>query len=173
MRSTSMRSALLILVTTTGLCLPGRAAADTAAVPESCRAAIEVRWPEWRLSPPPRDFAAYARQQRVEPNVVLADFDGDDTRDAAVLLLTSATRRAQRRLAICVSRGGAAELHVVRDPYCGDGITLVPKGTNAWDFERDVAVTHQANGVRAVCFEKAGATYLLVNGRLVRVVDSD
>jgi hypothetical protein len=168
-----MRLALQMLVTAALFGMPSAAWAEPDSVPEPCRAAIGQRWPGWRLSPPPRDFAAYARQQRIAPNVVVADFDGDGARDTAVLLLTSSTRQAQRRLALCVNRGATVELHVVRDPYCGDGIVLVPKGTKAWDFERDVAVTHATNGVRAVCFEKAGASYLLVNGRLVRIVDSD
>jgi hypothetical protein len=90
-----------------------------------------------------------------------------------VLLLTSATRQAQRRLAVCLTRGARTELHVVRDPYCGDGIAVTPKGTKAWDFERDIAVTYRTNGISTLCFEKAGATYVFEKGRFTRVIDSD
>ena len=152
---------------------PAVASADGASVPAACRAAIETRWRDWRLSPPPRDYAAYAKQQRIEPNVAWADFDDDGTPDAAVLLLTSATRQAQRRLAVCLTRDVGVELHVVREPYCGDGIAVIPKGTKAWDYERERGVTYRVNGIHTLCFEKAGATYLFDKGRLRRVVDSD
>jgi hypothetical protein len=151
---------------------PAVASADEASVPTACRAAIGT-WRDWRLSPPPRDYAAYAKQQRIEPNLARADFDDDGTPDVAVLLLTSATRQAQRRLAVCLTRGVGAELHVVREPYCGDGIAVVPKGTKAWDYERERGVTYQVNGIHTLCFEKAGATYLFDKGRFRRVVDSD
>jgi hypothetical protein len=168
-----MRIAALILSTAAVLMVPVHARAADSGVPEACRLALAARWPSWRLSPPPRNYAAYAKQERIETNVALADFDDDGTRDAAVLLLTSATRQAQRRLAICLTRGNQAELHVVRDPYCGDGIGVVPKGTKAYDYERGDVVTYRTNGVHALCFEKAGATYVLENGRLRRVIDSD
>ena len=167
-----MRIAVLAVITTAALVIPVRALAAEG-VPDACRDAISARWPSWRLSPPPRDYAAYARQERIQTNVALADFDGDGKRDAAVLLLTSATKQAQRRLAICVSRGSQAALHVIREPYCGDGIVIVPKGTKAYDYERDDVVTYRTNGVHALCFEKAGATYLFEKGRVRRVVDSD
>ena len=57
--------------------------------------------------------------------------------------------------------------------YCGDGIVVTPKGTKAWDYEREIAVTYQVNGVHTLCFKKAGATYVFAQGRFRRVVDSD
>ena len=155
------------------IAVPAAPSAAVADVPLACRSVIEARWPGWRLSPPPQDYAAYAKRQGLEPNIARADFDGDGTGDVAVLLLTSATRQAQRRLAVCLTRGGEAELYVVGDPYCGDGIVVTPKGTKAWDYEREIAVTYQVNGVHTLCFEKAGATYVFAQGRFRRVVDSD
>jgi hypothetical protein len=152
---------------------PGTASAAVAEVPAPCGAAMKARWPQWRLSPPPRDFAAYAKQQRIEPNVARADFDSDGIDDVAVLLLTSATRTAQRHLVVCLTRGAEVDLHVIREPYCGDGIVVTPKGTKAWDPERETNITYRANGIHTVCFEKAGATYVFDKGRFRRVVDSD
>jgi hypothetical protein len=168
-----MKIAVLLVLIPTALVIPVRARAAEAGVPHACRSAIAARWPFWRLSPPPRDYAAYAKQERIETNVASADFDDDGTRDTAVLLLTSATTQAQQRLAICLTRGSQVELHVIREPYCADGIVVVPKGSKAYDYERGDVVRYRTNGVHALYFEKAGATYLFERGRLRRVIDSD
>lgn len=62
------------------------------------------------LVAPPRDYAAFAKRERIEPNIAEADFDDDGMRDVAVLLLTSSTRTAQPRLAVCLTRGSGVEL---------------------------------------------------------------
>jgi hypothetical protein len=164
---------LLLLGLSLVILMPGIAAADIASVPAPCRDALAARWPGWRLSPPPRDYAAYARQKRLETNVAKGDFDDDGTPDVAVLLLTSSTRRAQRHLAVCLARPAEPQLHVIREPYCGDGIGVSPKGTQAYDYEREDVVTYRLDGVATVCFEKAGATYLFEKSRFRRVIDSD
>jgi hypothetical protein len=166
----SLRSLWVVLVLTASR---GMAFAAVVGVPVPCGAAIEARWRDWRLSPPPPDFAAYAKQQRIQPNVARADFDNDGIDDVAVLLLTSATRTAQRHLVVCLARGAEVHLHVIRDPYCGDGIMVTLKGTKAWDHERETNVTYRANGIHTLCFEKAGATYIFDKGRFRRVIDSD
>jgi hypothetical protein len=70
-------------------------------------------------------------------------------------------------------RAGCIVLHVVREPYCGDGIAVIPKGTKAWDYETERDVINQVNGIHTLCGEKAGATYVFDKGRFRRVVDSD
>jgi hypothetical protein len=152
---------------------PGRVSADITSVPEPCREALKSVWSEWRLSPPPKGYEDYIREQQRESSIAKGDFDNDGVQDVAVLLLTSATRRAQQRLAVCLMGGAGAELHIVREPYCGDGISVTPKGTQAWDYERETGVTYRADGVHASCFEKAGATYVFERNRFKRVVDSD
>lgn len=153
--------------------MPEAAAAAGAGVPAPCRAAITSRWSDWRLSPPPADLARYARRADIETNIVRADFDNDNAGDVAVLLLTSGTRRGQRHLVVCLTRGSDVELHIVHDPYCGDGIRLMPRGTKAMDLDTGRNVTYRTNGIHADCYEKAGATYLFVNGRFRLVIDSD
>jgi hypothetical protein len=151
----------------------GKVSADVTSVPEPCRDALKSVWSEWRLSPPPKGYEDYSRGQQRESSIAKGDFDDDGVQDVAVLLLTSATRRAQQRLAVCLMGGAGAELHIVREPYCGDGISVTPKGTQAWDYERENGVTYRADGVHVSCFEKAGATYVFDGRRFKRVVDSD
>jgi hypothetical protein len=151
---------LVLLMAITVVAVPAGAHAAAADVPAACRLAIAARWPAWRLSPPPPDLAAYAKQEGFDTNEVLADFDGDARRDAAVLFPPSATPEARPYLAMCLSRGRRAELHAVQEPYGDDGTTLSAKGSRAYDYEREAVVRYRTNGVHAMCFEKAGATYL-------------
>ena len=77
------------------------------------------------------------------------------------------------QLAVCLARGSAPELHVIADPYCGDGIAVSKKGTRYHDFDTETEGRFPSDGVFAYCFEKAGATWLIENGQPRRIVNSD
>jgi hypothetical protein len=153
-------------------------AAATAAYaqpPAACRTAIDARLPGWQLSPPPADLAKEAQRRKISTNVVQSDFDDNGTRDTAVLLVMpgAGELHSRQRIAVCLSQGGTTSVHVINEPYCGDGISVAPKGTRAWDFTTEKRVTYWTNGVSAYCYEKAGGTYLFRDGRFVLIVDSD
>jgi hypothetical protein len=139
------------------------------------RAAIDARLPGWQLSPPPADLAKVAAQKKISTNVVQSDFDGNGTRDTAVLVVMpgAGELHSRQRIAVCLPQARKTSVHVISNPYCGDGISVAPKGTRAWDFTTEKPVTYWTNGVSAICHEKAGGTYLFRDGRFVLVVDSD
>ena len=143
--------------------------------PEACRRAIDARLPGWQLSPPPPDLAEAAKQKKFSTNIVQADFDDNGTRDTAVLVGMPGTGEIhpRQRIAVCLTQSGRINLHVISDPYCGDGISVAPKGTRAWDFITEKRVTYWTNGVSAYCYEKAGGTYLFRDGKFVLIVDGD
>lgn len=154
-----------------GLLVPSVAQAQGPDIPGSCAAVIDARIPGWRLAPPPAALADEAKRRNLTTNIVEADFDGDRTRDTAVLLL--ALDHDVPQIAVCLSGQGRISLQVIRDPYCRDGIALVPKGTKAHDYETDKVVTYRTNGIHAYCYEVAGGTYVWEMNRFRLVVDSD
>lgn len=150
---------------------PSRAA--DSGIPKNCRARIDAEIPGWRLAEPPDDLAKEAKREKLETNRLRADLDDDGILDTALLLMAPGKEAPTRCIAICLERKAQPELHWIREPYCGDGIALAPKGRKAHDYETDKAFTYPTNGVHAYCYEKAGGTYLYRNGRFDLVVDSD
>lgn len=148
-------------------------AAAATELSNACRAKIDSRIPGWHRSPPPDDLATYAKQKNLETNIAQADFDGDGIRDTAVLVIVPTGGRQVQYIAVCLERKTHLELHLIREPYCGDGISVARKGQTVHNFETGKNVTYRTNGVHAYCFEKAGGTYLYENGRFELVVDSD
>ena len=165
-----MRSSIFVMAIVLGL--PGSTAV-AAELPAPCRAKIDARLPGWQPKVPSAEVVAFAKAEKFDPTIVDADLDDDGQRDAAVLLIagTGATRNVQ--IAVCMSRKAGPELHIIRDPYCSDGISLTKKGSAGFDFETDKEIKYRTDGVHAFCFEKAGATYLYRGGRFIRIVDSD
>src|SRR5262249_34725678 len=123
--------------------------------------------------PPPEDLAAYAKEKKMRTNVAQGDFDADGARDTAVLLLAPGDGKPVQYIAVCLDRKGGPDLALIRDPYCGDGLSLSPKRTQAYDFQTGQDVVYPTDGVQAFCFEKAGAPYLYRNGKFEPVVDGD
>jgi hypothetical protein len=166
---------VIVLVAAPLLSMVAVSAAHAQQPPAACRAAIDARLPGWQLSPPPADLAQAAKQKKISTNVVQSDFDDNGTRDTSVLVVMPGTGELhpRQRIAVCLSRAGKIDLHVISDPYCGDGISVAPKGTRAWDFTTEKRVTYWTNGVSAYCYEKAGGTYLFRDGKFVLIVDSD
>ena len=74
---------------------------------------------------------------------------------------------------MCRSTGAGVRLHLIADPYCRDGINIVPKGTRVRDIETGKMVTYRTDGVHAYCYEVAGGTYVFENNGFRLVVDSD
>src|SRR5258705_12906930 len=110
------------------------AVAHAADVPSACGAEIDSRLRGWRLSPPPADLAAYAKERKLQTNIARADLDGDGTRDTAVLVVAPSGGGNLQDIAICLERKGRPQLHLIREPYWGDGITIAPKGQTAYNF---------------------------------------
>jgi hypothetical protein len=144
--------------------------------PPACRKAVDARLPRWQLSPPPEDLAIYAKQNNLpQTNLVQADFDSNGSRDTALLVIVPGTDNPKTRqyVAVCLTQGGQARLHLIREPYCGDGISVAPKGTRVIDHQTEKPVTYWTNGVATYCFEKASGTYLYRDGQFVLIVDGD
>jgi len=167
------RSTICFLVIAPWLASIQFSAAAATELSNACRAEIECRILGWRHSPPSDDLAAYAKQKNLETNIAQADFDGDGIRDTAVLLVVPTEGRQVQHIAVCLERKAQVKLHLIREPYCGDGISVARKGQTVHDYETGKNVTYRTNGVHAYCFEKAGGTYLFKNGRFELVVDSD
>jgi hypothetical protein len=64
-------------------------------------------------------------------------------------------------------------VHVTRQPYCGDGISVRPKGTVDYDHQTKKNVRYWTNAVQTSCHEVAGGSYLYKDGTFVLIVDSD
>lgn len=167
-----MRWWLMLVV----LSIPGGASAQLLKVPAECRAQIDARVPGATLVPISEEEASYRRSVKgphPDTNIVQSDFNADGQRDTAVLLQASRSGESMRYLAVCLGSGQGRGFHLVADPYCGDGITVAPKGRRVYDYQTGTTVRYRTNGVHTYCFEKAGGTYLFENGRVRLVVDSD
>ena len=167
------RPMLMCLLSAAWLASAQLSRSAAAELSKACQLKIDSRIPGWRLSPPPDDLAAYAKERKLETNFLQIDLDGDGIRDTAILAVAPSGGDRVQYIAICLQRKSEPELHLIRAPYCGDGITVSPKGQAAHDFQTDKDVTYPTNGVHAYCFEKAGGTYLYKNGRFELLIDSD
>ena len=137
----------------------------------ACERAVSRLWPQWRLAVVSNEVREWARARGVTPTRVRGDFDGDRAEDVALLVQVTDDPRSARIAACLSSRGG--EPVVVEQPYCRDGITRAEKGQRYYDFELDREGVYPHDGVHAYCFERAGATYIYLNGKFERIVDSD
>ncbi len=146
----------------------------------ACKTALNVELPGWELSPPPAELTAYAEEQRFETNIARADFDADGSEDLALLVVSKLRRpeadrktRSSQYIAVCLSKSKKSQLIFIKEPYCGDGISVSPKGAEFYNYETEKKDKYPTDGIHAYCFEKAGATYLFRNGAFRRVIDSD
>lgn len=138
-----------------------------------CQKELSAKFGKWVLSSPPSDLAAYARDKKIETNIARSDFDGDGLQDIAMLISTKSNEGISQYIAVCFDRKEGAELHLIKDPYCGEGIKVSLKGHKFYDYETGRTEKYPSNGISAYCFEKAGSTYLYQNGSFRMVVDSD
>lgn len=79
----------------------------------------------------------------------------------------------QRKVALCINPGRRQKLLVIDSPYCSDVIFRTKAKSVLFDFETERDRTIRHDGITALCLGKAGATYVLESGRLVKIVDSD
>lgn len=164
MRRATVMLALLLLA------LPATVLAADPALLQACRAELDARNAGWQLAMVDEDVAAFARELHEDPLVAYGDFDGDGSKDVAMLVSDG---NDTHQIAICLSRGTTPDLHVIADPYCGDGIAVSKKGARYHDFETESEGRFSSDGVFAYCFEKAGATWIIQNGQPRRIVNSD
>src|SRR5439155_24859871 len=122
----------------------------------------------------------WAKAQGFDPTRAEGDFDGDGRGDVAFLVQLRATPVSQNpdrifatRVAVCLNRTSGVTLHVVEEPYCADAILRAVKGERYFDFERERDGTFPSDGVRTICFEAAGATFLFERGGFRRIIDGD
>jgi len=176
-------SAICRCAVLTCLCLPVptlRAQIAEPSLMRACEAQVSAKFRQWRLAPVSPDVEQFAKSRNVSPTRVSGDFDGDGRRDVALLFLDGPDpnpqypgRLAVLHIAVCMNTALGAKLYLIDKPYCGDGISISPKGGRYYDFERNTEGTYKVDGVHAYCFEKAGATYQFENGSFRQIVDSD
>ena len=159
------------VVTVAILTLATVASADTGS--SECYSAVEAELGSWSLSPPPPELAEFAKRDGRSTNEARADFDGDGVDDLALLIVPESQAKTPQYIAVCLTRESEPSLHLIPEPYCGDGIGVSPKGRSFYNYDAGTRDTYPSNGVSAYCFEKAGATYLYQGGKFLRVVDSD
>lgn len=142
-------------------------------LPDLCQKEVSSKLGKWVLSSPQSDLAAYARDKKIETNIARSDFDGDGLEDIAMLISTKSNEGISQYIAVCFDRKEGVELHLIKDPYCGEGIKVSLKGHKFYNYETGRSEKYPSNGISAYCFEKAGSTYLYRNGSFRMVVDSD
>ena len=146
----------------------------------TCEAQVSAKFRQWRLAPVSPEVEHFAKSRNVSPTRVSGDFDGDGRRDVALLILDGPNPNPQYpgrldvlHIAVCMNTALGTKLYLIDKPYCGDGISVSPKGGRYYDLERQTEGTYKFDGVHAYCFEKAGATYQFENGSFRQIVDSD
>jgi hypothetical protein len=120
-----------------------------------CQKELSSKFGKWVLSSPPSDLAAYARDKKIETNIARSDFDGDGLQDFALLISTKSNEGISQYIAVCFDRKESVELHLIKDPYCGEGIKVSLKGHDFHNHETDRTERYPSNGISAYCFEKA------------------
>ena|SRR5579885_1452784 len=145
----------------------------------ACEAQVAGKFHRWRFAPVTPDVAEYAKDRHENPTITFGDFDGDGRKDVALLVQEGSSPQADYparldslHIAVCLNQKHVTLL-TIEKLYCGDGITLTPKGQRYYDFETDREGNYPLDGIHAYCFEKAGATYELRNGEFQKTVDSD
>jgi hypothetical protein len=143
--------------------------AAPAQLPPRCERAISEKLPDWGPLAPPTEVAALARKQKFNPVVAQGDFDGNRSRDWATLVLSS----GKPALVFCLNPAKRLKLLVVADPYCSDFVYRTPAHSWRYNYEtgKEEQIAH--DGASVSCFEHAGATYVLENSRVRRIIDSD
>jgi hypothetical protein len=158
-----------------------QAYADETNILEACETQLSVKFTIWRFAAVTPDVAAFAKSHHEDPTITYGDFDGDGRKDDVALLIQTGNnpepgyprRLDSLQIAVCLNTKAGVKLYLVGKPYCGDGITLAPKGEIYYDYDKGKKGTYRLDGVSAYCFEKAGATYEFEDGAFRQIVDSD
>jgi hypothetical protein len=165
MRTTLVASLLLVAASFQG----GTASAAPAQLPPHCASAISEKLPGWKPLIPPAEAAAWARDHDFNPVVARGDFDGNRSRDWATLVVAG----GKATLVFCLNPAKTLKLLVVADPYCSDLVYRTPARSRRHNYETGRDERIALDGASVSCFEKAGATYILVKSHVRRIIDSD
>ena len=165
MRATYAASLLLVSASLPGVTV----GAAPAQLPARCERAISEELPDWGPLALPTEVAAWARKGRFNPVVAQGDFDGNRSRDWATLVVSN----GKPTLVFCLNPAKQLKLLVVADPYCSDLVYRTPAHSWHYNYEtgKEERIVH--DGASVSCFEKAGATYVLENSGVRRIIDSD
>lgn len=161
--------------------MPYAARAGDDVLLSACKNLISKNFGKWSLAPVSEEVAADAKKYGYDPTKVYGDFDDDGHKNVALFVQSRAKPRSDRaelvnspQVAVCLNSPRKIKLHVIPDPYCTDGISVSKKGRRYHDYDRDGEEgIYKRDGVAVFCFEKAGATYQLENGRFRQIIDSD
>lgn len=159
---------------------PLKAQREEEALRGACTAQVAARFSQWRFAPIREDVAEWAKSENMNPAIAYGDFDGDGRKDVALLIQAGPSpdseypgRLDSLHIAVCMNPTAGMKLYVVEKLYCGDGITVSPQGKHYFDLVADTEGFYKLDGVRAYCFEKAGATYVFEKGAFRQIVDGD
>lgn len=146
----------------------------------SCVTAISGQFPAWRLAPVSEEVREWVASTSADPVLVSGDFDGDGVQDSAALIqnrqdgvLEYPLRAEVTKIVLCLGRDRRVKLLTIERPYCSDYIAPLEKGTEVQDIDTDLILVLPADGLSAVCFEKAGAVYFVDKGQVREIVNSD
>jgi hypothetical protein len=161
----------------------GRLAEDI--LPTSARAALDVRFPGWRLSAVNLRAREFVRERSAgaNPNVIAGDFDESGQTDYAVLLdhpsappqVGGAMDRTGQVVAL-LEREGRYKLFVLKVPFRPDPrfcLTLQRKGESGNDLEANRRFAYPADSIGVWYYGAAGGTCIFSDGRFRFVVESD
>lgn len=145
-----------------------------------CETQITKKFPHWRRASVANEVAEWAKSRGESPTEIYGDFDGNTYRDVALLIQVGQNpkndypeRLDSLHIAICLNNPPSVTLHLIDKPYCGDLIVLSPKGRRYYDYAAEKTGRYPIDGVGAICFEKAGATYLYDGIKFIQIIDSD
>ena len=136
--------------------------------PSDCAFQLDKQLNGWKLPTVEPDVFYGVTRSGSNPFVTTGDFDNDQKKDAAFLIV----KDGRTKIAVCLS-GKPEKAFIIGDLYCDDGIARAPKGAKYYNYDTNYEGRYERDGVHAYCYEKAGATYLYKDGVFHRVVDSD
>lgn len=147
---------------------------------KNCEAQLDKRFSQWRIAWVNNEVAEFFKTKNKSPAEIYGNFDGNAFKDIALLIQSGPNpknddpeRNDSLHIAICLNNPSYVKLHVIDKPYCGDCIQIASKGQKYYDFETGKTGKYTLDGVSAICFERAGATYIYNGTSFTKVVDSD
>lgn len=147
---------------------------------KKCENAISTKFSKWQRASVTNEVAIWSNSTGGNPTQIYGDFNGDGYQDTALLIQVGSNPRNDYParldslyIAICLNEPPAAILHLINKPYCGDSIALSRKGTTYYDFVTEKTGQYPFDGVAAICFEKASATYIYNGKKFIQIVDGD
>lgn len=150
-------------------------------LPSSVRATLNRRFPSWKFAEVSTEVQQFFKSEMKNevPHLISGDFDGNGRRDYAVLIWHGTVRSAQAKLSwpraflvVFLQRGKGYRMHVIKEPD-GEYLSLVKKGTQDFNYDEQKEITYTNDAIVAGIFEKAGSSYVYVNGRFRSFVSSD